>query len=168
MHGAQRPLRVRIACRLLMNSTPALRRATRPGIGLCVLLLLGRWLIPPGFAAEMFGPSEFTIPVGATPRSVVVGDFNRDGAEDLALAIGSEFGRLGTVRILLGDGGGGFSRKADLTVGIDPRSIAVGDFNGDGAEDLAVANGGKPLGFDKVSILLGDGAGGFALTAEVP
>ena len=37
--------------------------------------------------------------------------------------------------------------------------MAIGDFNGDGIEDLAVAN----YGYDNVSILLGNGAGGFTL-----
>ena len=40
----------------------------------------------------------------------------------------------------------------------DPDSVAVGDFNGDGKQDLAVAN----CGSNNVSILLGDGAGSFS------
>ena len=40
----------------------------------------------------------------------------------------------------------------------NPFSVAVGDFNGDGKQDLAVANDGS----DNVSILLGDGAGNFS------
>ena len=43
------------------------------------------------------------------------------------------------------------------TGGLDPDSIAVGDFNGDGKQDLAVAI----LNSWNVSILLGDGAGHF-------
>ena len=39
-----------------------------------------------------------------------------------------------------------------------PFSVAVGDFNGDGKQDLAVANQGS----DNVSILLGDGTGNFS------
>src|SRR5262249_10582061 len=43
-------------------------------------------------------------------------------------------------------------------VGANPTTtIAVGDFNGDGKQDLAVPN----FGSSNVSILLGDGAGGF-------
>ena len=41
---------------------------------------------------------------------------------------------------------------------ISPFLVAVGDFNGDGKQDLAVAN----FGSDNVSILLGDGAGNFS------
>jgi hypothetical protein len=54
-----------------------------------------------------------------------------------------------TVSILLGDGLGSFERAADLGVGRQPRSVAVGEFNGDGAADLAVAN----TGANTVSIL---------------
>src|SRR5437762_5743983 len=41
--------------------------------------------------------------------------------------------------------------------GAFPASVAVGDFNGDGRQDLAVANE-----TNNVSILLGDGAGNFS------
>ena len=44
--------------------------------------------------------------------------------------------------ILLGDGLGGFTQTPDLSVGSCPGSVAVGEFNGDGAQDLAVANRG--------------------------
>ena len=42
-------------------------------------------------------------------------------------------------------------RPGTVAVGSGPASVAVGDFNGDGRQDLAVAN----LGSDNVSILLG-------------
>src|SRR5438552_3797650 len=45
----------------------------------------------------------------------------------------------------------------DLAVGASPYSVAVGDFNGDGHLDLAVANGGS----NDVSVLLGNGDGTF-------
>jgi len=44
---------------------------------------------------------------------------------------------------------------ADPRVGVHPDSVAVGDFNGDGTPDLAIAN----YGSNSVSILLGNGNG---------
>ena len=44
-----------------------------------------------------------------------------------------------------------------------PNSVAIGDFNNDGKQDLAAANFGSPT----FSIRLGDGAGGFTGTTEV-
>ena len=68
------------------------------------------------------------------------------------------------VTILLGNGSGGFTRAAGLpvTAGDDPRDVAVGDFNGDGVQDLAVANA------DSVTVFLGNGSGGFYVADGSP
>ncbi|MCZ8049276.1 MAG: FG-GAP-like repeat-containing protein, partial [Microcystis sp. LE19-41.2A] len=50
-----------------------------------------------------------------------------------------------------------FSAATNFTVGSGPRSVTVGDFNGDGKSDLAVAN----RGGNNVSVLLGTGTGSF-------
>jgi tetratricopeptide (TPR) repeat protein/ankyrin repeat protein len=63
----------------------------------------------------------------------------------------------GTVSILLGNGDGTFQPRVDFATGAQPAAIAVGDFNGDGKLDLAVANQGD----NTVSILLGKGDGTF-------
>ncbi|HET9307796.1 MAG TPA: Ig-like domain repeat protein [Candidatus Sulfotelmatobacter sp.] len=86
---------------------------------------------------------------GANPRFVAIGDFNADGNPDLAFAdyTGS------TVSILLGDGTGNFSLASSLFVGsnfFSPVAVAIGDFNGDGKLDLAVAD----FNSNTVSILL--------------
>src|SRR5438128_1433983 len=49
-----------------------------------------------------------------------------------------------------------FVARRDFVVG-NPISVAVGDFNGDGVPDLAVAN----FGSNTVSVLLGNGDGTF-------
>ena len=53
-----------------------------------------------------------------------------------------------------------FNRATTIPIGTDPRSVAVGDFNGDGRPDLVTANAGS----NNVSVLLGDGSGGFTAT----
>jgi hypothetical protein len=48
--------------------------------------------------------------------------------------------RASTVTILLGNGDGTFQSGKSYPVGCDPRSIAEGDFNGDGITDLVTGN----------------------------
>ena len=72
--------------------------------------------------------------VGNGPLSVVVGDFNDDGQQDLAVANSNS----NNLSVLLGDGAGGFAAATNFDVG-DPHSVTVGDFNGDGKQDLAAA-----------------------------
>ncbi len=50
-----------------------------------------------------------------------------------------------------------FSNQTTFAAGSSPNSVAVGDFNGDSRPDLAVAN----LNSSNVSVLLGNGSGGF-------
>jgi hypothetical protein len=52
--------------------------------------------------------------------------------------------------------------RSDVTVGAQPTSVAIGNFDG-GAPDIAVANEGS----DNVSILLGNGSGEFTAAAPV-
>ncbi len=57
----------------------------------------------------------------------------------------------------------GFTNGADVSAGNHPYSVAVGDFNNDGKQDLAVAN----YYSANVSIRLGDGSGAFSSAADV-
>ena len=93
---------------------------------------------------------------GTGPGSAAVGDFNGDGKQDLVVTNFSS----NTASIILGDGAGHFGAATSFTTGAgtNPNSVAVGDFNGDGKQDLAVAN----FNSFNVSILLGNGAGGFS------
>ncbi len=50
-----------------------------------------------------------------------------------------------------------------MTVGDQPRSLAVADINGDGNLDLVVTNENDNI----VSVLLGDGSGGFSAATPV-
>jgi hypothetical protein len=95
---------------------------------------------------------------GHGAASVAVGDFNRDGRLDLAVANSDDY----NVSILLGDGTGNFTLASSPGAGYQPESVAAGDFNGDGKLDLAVANQMST----NVSILLGDGTGHFKLASS--
>ena len=89
---------------------------------------------------------------GSYPWSITEGDFNGDGALDVAVADTN-----GGMSVLLGNGNGTFQPAVNYAAGSDPIAVTVGDFNGDGKADLAVANdqGGS------VSVLLGNGNGTF-------
>ena len=103
-----------------------------------------------------------SVSLGSGIRSVAIGDFNGDGKQDFAVANWA-IGAGTTVSIRLGNGSGGFSSAANVTVGTAPISIAIGDFNGDGKQDLAVANDGSST----VSIRLGNGSGGFTGSTNI-
>ena len=87
---------------------------------------------------------------GFNLRSLVVADFNRDGALDLA-AIYDQ------VYVLPGNGDGTFQTARTFSAGGVPMGMSVGDFNGDDCPDLAVSNGGGV----SVGVLLGNGDGTF-------
>src|SRR5438105_4652244 len=113
------------------------------------------------------GDGEFLSAVeygsGSYPFFVAVGDFNGDGKSDFAVAnrgqtdITTFAFTNGSISVLLGKGDGTFQAAVHYGAGADPQSIAVGDFNGDGRPDLAVANNGS----DNLSVLLGKGDGTF-------
>src|SRR5262249_20067149 len=73
-----------------------------------------------------------------------------------------------SVSVLLGNTNGTFAAATSYPTGKVPKSVAVGDFNADGKPDLVTADtagnypsGASNPGGDQVSLLLGNGAGGF-------
>jgi FG-GAP-like repeat/PASTA domain len=104
---------------------------------------------------------------GGSPRSVAIGDLNGDGSPDLAIANfgGENHSTVGTTAsVLLNRGDGSFQPSVDYATGKGPISVAIGDLNGDGRPDLAIANfgGGVPSTFGStVSVLLNRGDGSF-------
>ena len=110
---------------------------------------------------------------GPDPLSIAGGDFNRDGKLDLVVAnrgSGANNFTDSSVLVLMGNGDGTFQPAVAYGPVANPYSIKVGDFNGDGNLDLAVANGGVIPSYDGagVSVLLGNGDGTFqsAVTYE--
>ena len=102
-----------------------------------------------------FQPALTFATAGFNPEYVAVGDVNRDGRLDLAVAHSGS--TLGTVAVLLGNGDGTFQAPRNFSTGQGSLSVAVGDVNGDGQPDLAVAN----YYSNDVSVLLGNGDGTF-------
>jgi hypothetical protein len=83
------------------------------------------------------------------PTSVVVGDFNKDGRLDLAVALSA----TNNIGVLFGNGNGTFSspRLYSTGSGSEPLRLATGDFNNDNQLDIAMANQGS----NSFSVLLG-------------
>ena len=105
----------------------------------------------PGSATPSFAANT-DFPTGPNPLAVAFGDFDGDGRPDLAVA---DLTSPNKISILLNSTAPGsttasFTAKTDFVAGTNPIGIAIGDVNGDGKPDLAVANEGS----NNVSVLL--------------
>lgn len=88
---------------------------------------------------------------------MVVGDFDADGQDDLAVTSQGS----GEVSVMPGDGAGRFFPTRTSPAGGFPSAIAVGDFNNDDFDDLVVPS---PSG---IFVLTGDGTGLFLPPSRV-
>jgi len=93
------------------------------------------------------------------PAALVTGDFDRDGWEDLVVA--NRFS--GYLRVLLGEGNGGFRLEGRIFTGTGPIALVSGDFNRDGALDLVTVNWGS----GDLYAFLGRGDGSFAFIQDI-
>ena len=123
------------------------------------------------------GTGDLGVPVTVPDASAsfccgASGDFNNDGLSDLAL-VGVQYAYF-----LTNQGGGAFSVfSAPLPDPYPPtvppdysflhRAISLGDFNGDGFSDAAIATVDSFTGIESVQILLGNGDGTFALGQQI-
>jgi hypothetical protein len=92
-----------------------------------------------------------------TPNDITTTEFTTSGYLDLAVATGNN-----SVSILLGGGTGTYPTHVQYAVPGNPVSIAHGDFNGDGKQDLVTAD----QYISEVSVLLGNGDGTFQAHQE--
>ncbi len=115
-----------------------------------------------GFAAS---PTS-TAPTGLASHLVAVADFDGDDTPDLAITAHASNG----VAVLLGDGKGGFTAVAGSPfAAINSSSphnhgLVLGDMNSDSRVDIVTSNSND----NSVSVLLGDGRGGFSPAAGSP
>ncbi|HYH84972.1 MAG TPA: VCBS repeat-containing protein [Pyrinomonadaceae bacterium] len=128
------------------------------GNGFVVMLGDGRG----GFKAAPGSPFDAGMPV----QRVAVGDVNNDRILDVAVTNHDSL----TVSVLLGKRGGGFAHApgspfAALKSG-KPHNhgLSFADFNGDGHLDITTSNNND----NSVSVLLGDGRGGFNASTGSP
>ncbi len=102
-------------------------------------------------------PAHFS--TGTQPRGLVAEDFNEDGRLDLAAA---STGR-NAVALHLGRGDGSFEPAKFHSVRSRPFMLEPTDLNQDGHLDLVVSNEGERDHRRGLSVLLGDGRGGFSV-----
>jgi len=107
----------------------------------------------------------------AFPTAFVRGDFNADGAMDIAASLTGKVGGAYRVSVMLNSGGGNFAPPAYYTIPHASSGIAAADLDGDGDTDLLAAQSGNP-GFDAgaaaVSLLKNNGNGTFAAAVNIP
>lgn len=96
------------------------------------------------------------IDLGGVARGGVKADLDGDGIDDLALAVAGAGGG-GAAVFFLHDGQGGLRESMKIPIPQTPTSIAAGDFNLDGIDDLAIGAAAPAA----LHVLLGRGRGEF-------
>lgn len=115
-----------------------------------------------GSQNTVYTAAPIKIKVGKGPGCIEVADLNNDKIPDLIVTNEQD----SSVTILLGKGNAQFeeAKGSPFPAGHGVNDVAIGDFNKDGNPDLAFANHERKY----LTVLLGDGRGGFAAAPQSP
>jgi len=128
-------------------------------VDLAVSLRFDKIVIFLGNGDGSFKPAE-AYKAYSLPARIVVGDYDNDGNEDLAVAFNGV--KADYIRIFPGNGNGTFQPPKKITGVSQPAFIAQADMNGDGHLDLATSS----QTTDSLTLFLGDGKGEFSRTED--
>ena len=115
------------------------------------------------------GDGTFAVHVDTATKlnafAVALGDLNGDGKVDIAvLHVPNTLDS--TLNVLMNKGDGTFASPVAYKAGDGPRSVAIGDMDGDGTADVVVANPSEAQsGYGDVAVLLNKGNGTLATAA---
>jgi hypothetical protein len=111
----------------------------------------------PGNGNGTFGAAH-TIPLTFSPLTIRTGALV-SGSSNIDIVVGSTSGS--TFGVILNNGGGSLTEHDYTATGLsDTQSVAIGDFNGDGHPDIAVASDDNGTS-NNVAIFMNDGTGHF-------
>jgi hypothetical protein len=97
--------------------------------------------------------------IGANARNLTTADINADGISDLITC-----NQTANVSVYLGIGAGNFGTNTNFNVGTTPYDVKAVDVNGDNKLDVVACN----YGSNNISVLIGNGTGGFAPRVNYP
>jgi FG-GAP-like repeat len=142
--------------------------------GVVVLAAAVAWSLAVAGTAFGFGTfgTVHTVSTGGVVYGIAIGDMNHDGKADVLVPNDSSTGGVasGHISLLLGKGSGGFKPAITIHDPRGPEGVAIGDFNGDGRKDFAVANYNgccTSTNQTSVEIFLGKLGGGFKDTGRI-
>ncbi len=114
-----------------------------------------------GTGASLFSPPA-TILTGAESEAVAIGDVTGDGRNDVVMTTAYNFDPATDYKVFLfaQNASGGLNSALTFTASGYPHSVAIGDINGDGKNEVVIGNDRK-----NIEVFVQDGSGGLVSSA---